>query len=282
MSEPLVYIIVLNWNGKTLILDCLKSLQKITYPNAKVLVVDNGSTDDSVVSVQEQYPAVEILALPSNLGFAKGNNAGFEFARKYHPQFVIFLNNDTIVDPGFIEPLLQPFKDDSAVGQTVPKIYYADKPNLIWFGGSTIYLLLGLIKHDGIRCADGPRFNHAKEVDYATGCCLCMRTDDYASLNGFDESFPMYSEDVDLSLRLKKMGRKILFIPKSKIWHKVSASVGGSFSFKKWMKKSSAKLKLIVKNVPRYSLVIAIPMTILVNLLELIFGMSRYFWREIK
>ncbi len=276
MTKPLVYIIILNWNGKNLVLDCLKSLQNRSYSNARILVVDNGSTDDSFRSIEKQYPDVEILALPSNLGFAKGNNAGFDFARKHNPQFIIFLNNDTIVDPGFIEPLVQPLIDQPKVGQTVPKIYYADKPDLIWFGGSTIHFFLGLIKHDGIRCVDGPRFGQVKEVDYATGCCMCMRTEDFNMLNGFDESFPMYSEDTDLSLRIKKSGKRILFVPESKIWHKVSASIGGSFSFHKWLKKTSAKLKLVFKNAPRYILLIAIPLTVLVSILELGYLLLRF------
>lgn len=258
MSAPLVYIIILNWNGRDMLLDCLESLRKITYPNANVLVVDNGSTDDSVISIKAKFPNVELLQLPSNLGYAKGNNSGFEFVKNIKPDFIIFLNNDTLVDPGFIEPLIQPLIDDSDVGQTVPKIFYADDPERIWFGGSYINLWLGIIRHEGIRKKDHPDYNKVKEVAYATGCCMCIRAVDFEKLGGFDESFSMYAEDADLSLRIQEEGKKVMFTPDSKVWHKVSASIGGVFSFKKTFKKETSNIVLIKKHGTLYQFIFSI------------------------
>jgi len=247
MTEELT-IIVLNWNGKDLTLKCLKSLEKITYSHAKILLVDNGSTDDTAAAVKLEFPQVEILQLEKNLGYAGGNNAGFEFVKnKINSKYIIFLNNDTIVDPGFAEPLLQEFSDP-LVGQTVPKIFYADQPDLIWFGGSIINMWTGSIKHAGIREKDREKFMTVKTVDYATGCCICMRTSDFDNMQGFDQSFPMYGEDVDLSLRLKEQGKKILFVPESYIWHKVSASLGGAFSLKKLWRRQKGNWKLMWKH----------------------------------
>ena len=104
--NPLVYIIILNWNGKDLTLDCLKSLSKIQYDNFKILVIDNGSTDDSVKIVKQKSPNVEILQIDKNIGYAAGNNAGFNYIKNKNPDYLIFLNNDTTVDPNFIEPLI--------------------------------------------------------------------------------------------------------------------------------------------------------------------------------
>ncbi|GAI89148.1 unnamed protein product, partial [marine sediment metagenome] len=106
--NPLVYIIILNWNGKDLTMDCLKSLAKVQYDNYKILVVDNGSNDNSVDVIKKEYPNVEILQLDKNIGYAAGNNAGFEFIKIKNPDYIIFLNNDTIVDKKFIEPLIVP------------------------------------------------------------------------------------------------------------------------------------------------------------------------------
>ncbi|MBN4080968.1 glycosyltransferase family 2 protein [Caldithrix abyssi] len=242
-----VNIFVLNWNGCGLTLDCLASLEQISYSNAKVIVIDNGSTDDSVILIREKYPDVDIIELTNNLRFAGGNNAGFKAVR-HNADYTIFLNNDTIVDPHFIEPLVNVFELNRNVKQTAPKIYYADKPEYIWFAGGKVNLWTGLIRHIGIRKKDSSQFSKNWEIDYATGCCVCMRTEDFQSIGMFDESFPMYAEDVDLSLRFKQQGGKIVFIPESKIWHKVSASMGGAFSIKKLWRKQKGKWRLIRKH----------------------------------
>lgn len=246
--NPLVYIIILNWNGKDLTMDCLKSLAKDQYDNYKILVVDNGSTDDSVKVIKKEYPNVEILQLESNIGYAAGNNAGFEFIKNKNPKYIIFLNNDTIVDKNFIEPLIKSLIEDSMIGQTVPKIFYANDKNRIWYAGGKVNLWFGLVYHEGIRKFDAESFNNSKITDYATGCCICMRSKDFEELSGFDTSFPMYCEDVDLSLRIRANGKKILYIPNSNIWHKVSASVGGELSILKLKRKILGLVKLFKKH----------------------------------
>ncbi len=239
-----VTVIVLNWNGRELLEDCLGSLEKVDYNNFNVLVVDNGSTDKSVNYIKTTFPSVDVLELGENLGYAAGNNAGFKHAvLAYNMEYVIFLNNDTIVEENFIEPLLVPFRNNN-VGQTIPKIFYAGEKNKIWYAGGRVNLWTGNIYHEGIREIDSERFNKIKNTDYATGCCFCIKTSDFEKLNGFDESFRMYGEDVDLSIRVRNIGRIILLAPNSKIWHKVSASIGGEFSFNKILRKFRSLLKL--------------------------------------
>jgi len=242
--NPLVYIIVLNWNGKDITLDCLDSLSKLKYDNYKLLVVDNGSTDESAEVINKNYPTVEFLKLDSNIGYAAGNNAGFEYIKDRNAEFIIFLNNDTNVDQNFIEPLIKPLIKNSYIEQTVPKIFYEDDKNIIWYAGGMVNFWLGQIYHIGIRKKDCSKYSESKYIDYATGCCFCMRYKDFEEIGGFDESFPMYGEDVDLSLRIRSYGKNILFIPNSKIWHKVSASVGGEFSFLKLKRKITGIIKL--------------------------------------
>ncbi len=250
-SELSVTVIVLNWNGSELLKDCLNSLEKVEYDHFNILVVDNGSTDDSVEYVQNKYPEVELISLEKNHGYARGNNLGFDVAKNKNAEFVIFLNNDTIVDKNFIKLLLAPFEDIS-VGQTVPKILYADDEEKIWYAGGIVNLWTGNIFHQGIREYDSERFNQSKITDYATGCCFCMKVSDYEGLNGFDESFSMYGEDVDLSLRIRKSGKNIIFVPESKIYHKVSASIGGAFSLNKINRKILAHTKIMIKYVRPY------------------------------
>ena len=266
-----VNLFVLNWNGRDLTLDCLSSLEKITYPNVKVYVIDNGSSDNSVAEIRNQFPDFEIIQLPENYGFSRGNNAGFQLV-KQKADFTIFLNNDTVVDPYFVEPLINEMESNSTVKQATPKIFYADDLEYIWFGGGKINLWAGWIRHLGIRQKDSTQFSFNRNVDYATGCCVCMRTEDFESIGMFDESFFMYGEDVDLSLRFREQGGQILFVPESKIWHKVSSSIGAQFSIRKWKRKNIGKIKLIAKHIKPYQIPFSLVLTIFFSLLELIFS----------
>jgi hypothetical protein len=274
-----VNLFVLNWNGRDLTLDCLSSLEKITYPNVKIYVIDNGSSDNSVTAIRNQFPDYEIIGLPENYGFARGNNAGFELV-KQKADYTIFLNNDTIVDPNFVEPLINAMESNSTVKQSTPKIFYADNLDYIWFGGGKVSLWAGWIRHLGIRQKDSMQFSFNRNVDYATGCCVCMRTVDFESIGMFDESFLMYGEDVDLSLRFRKQGGQILFVPESKIWHKVSSSIGTQFSIRKWKRKNIGKMKLVTKHVHPAQLPIVMPIAILVSILELFITIILGFGRK--
>ena len=274
-----VNLFVLNWNGRDLTLDCLSSLEKITYPNVKVYVIDNGSSDNSVTAIRNQFSDYEIIELPENYGFARGNNAGFELV-KQKADYTIFLNNDTIVDPNFVEPLINAMESNSTVKQSTPKIFYADNLDYIWFGGGKVSLWAGWIRHLGIRQKDSMQFSFDRNVDYATGCCVCMRTVDFESIGMFDESFLMYGEDVDLSLRFRKQGGQILFVPESKIWHKVSSSIGTQFSIRKWKRKNIGKIKIVTKHVHPAQLPIVMPLAILVSILELFITIILGFGRK--
>ena len=266
-----VNLFVLNWNGRDLTLDCLSSLEKVIYPNVKIHIIDNGSSDNSVVSIRNKFPDYEIIELAENHGFAKGNNTGFQSV-KQKADYIIFLNNDTIVDPNFIDPLVNELEAISNVKQTAPKIFYEDKKEYIWFAGGIISLWTGVIRHSGIRKKDSSKFSQKRKIDYATGCCVCMRTVDFESIGMFDESFLLYGEDVDLSLRFSNQGGEILFVPESKIWHKVSASLGGQSAFGKWKRKLSGKMKLVRKHSPEYQVIISLFMIMIMSILELIYS----------
>ena len=266
-----VNLFVLNWNGRDLTLDCLSSLEKVIYPNVKIHIIDNGSSDNSVVSIRNKFPDYEIIELAENHGFAKGNNTGFQSV-KQKADYTIFLNNDTIVDPNFIDPLVNELEAISNVKQTAPKIFYEDKKEYIWFAGGIISLWTGVIRHSGIRKKDSSKFSQKRKIDYATGCCVCMRTVDFESIGMFDESFLLYGEDVDLSLRFSNQGGEILFVPESKIWHKVSASLGGQSAFGKWKRKLSGKMKLVRKHIPGYQVTFSLFMIMIMSILELIYS----------
>ncbi len=252
MPEPRICILVLNWNGADDTIGCVQSLQKVTYSNAEIVVIDNGSTDDSVPRIQKQFSDVKIIELESNLFYGGGNNAGLEWAQKHGFEYVIFLNNDTTVEPDFLEPLLAGFDYSKAVGMVAPLMCYSAAPDIIWYGGGNINLWTGIVEHRYIRKNVSTLEGNPKITDYITGCCLMMPTKLAVELGGFDLSFKMYGEDVDLSLRTRAAGYELLFVPESKIYHKVSASIGGEFAFSKLKRKLDGLLRIIATHAKWY------------------------------
>jgi GT2 family glycosyltransferase len=219
----------------------------VSYPNYEVLIVDNNSEDGSVDFFKENFPKYDILALKDNLKYAGGNNAAVEYLKPEEEDFLVFINNDTIVSSDFLDYLIDPFLNDTNCIITVPKILFAMDINKIWYAGGIVNMWKGSIEHIGIRNFDGPRYSFMMETDYATGCCLCINYADFKKLNYFDTTFNMYCEDVDLSIRARKMNRKIVYSPKSIILHSVSQSLGEN-SFKKIQNKLLGQVKLFWKH----------------------------------
>jgi GT2 family glycosyltransferase len=246
-THPKIHLIVLNWNDKELSGKCLSSIEKVSYPNYKVLIVDNNSQDGSVEFFKENFSQYDVLALEDNLKYAGGNNAAVEYLKPKEEDFLVFINNDTIVSSDFLDHLIEPFLNDANCIITVPKILFAMDINKIWYAGGIVNMWKGKIDHIGIRNFDGPRYSFMMETDYATGCCLCINSADFKKLDYFDTMFNMYCEDVDLSIRAKRMNRKIVYSPKSIILHSVSQSLGEN-SFKKIQNKLLGQVKLFWKH----------------------------------
>ena len=232
-----IKILILNWNGKHLLKPCLESITAIDYPNYSVMVIDNGSSDGSCEMVKGNYPSVEMLALDHNYGFAGGYNRCFAQLKDEPLEFILLLNNDTEVDSDILNSFTQAkekYGDDNLYGG---KIFYQNNPDLIWYAGGKVNIKWGHISHRGIRKHDSPEFSIPIETDYVTGCCLFTSMQVINKLNGFDERFNMYGEDVDLCLRAKEEGTQCYYWPEAKLWHHVSASLGGAYSVKKMSKK---------------------------------------------
>jgi len=248
MASPRICILILNWNGAGDTLDCLRSLTPLMSDQVVPLVIDNGSTDGSVSQIRTAFPRVELLELSQNLMYAGGNNAGLAWAAQRHFDYVVFLNNDTTVEPDFLEPLLVAFQAADRVGMTAPLMCYAAQPDRVWYGGGQVNLWTGNIAHRHIRESIQQVAPQVVETEYITGCCLMMPTPLAVELGGFDPGFKMYGEDVDLSLRCREWGYHLRFVPKSRIYHKVSASVGGAFSLQKLSRKLRGLLQLYARH----------------------------------
>jgi len=236
-SEPLVVIILVNWNGKDVTLDCLASLHDITYRNRSILVVDNASTDGSADAFRSAFPGVEVLALHENRRFAGGMNAGIRHALAGGAELLALMNNDTVVDRNFLGPLVDRLRSDPSTGMVVPKIYYHDPPDRIWFAGSVISMWTGTMRHVGIREVDTGQYDTAGPADYATGCCILTSRELVERIGTLDETYYMYSEDADWSMRARQAGYRIMYEPRARIWHRLSVSAGGHLSWYKMKNK---------------------------------------------
>jgi GT2 family glycosyltransferase len=245
--NPLVYIIVLTWNGKTDTIECIKSLQGINYPNYRILVVDNASVDETATAIREQFPNVEVIVSKENLRFAGGNNIGIQYALSHGADYILLLNNDTIVDRNFLTYLITTAESDKNIGMVGPKIYYYSDPNRIWYAGGKIDWWMGWLSHIGVRETDNGQHSTPKETDFISGCCLLVKRAVIEKIGVLDTAYYIYGEDVDWCIRATQSCFKLFFEPKGKIWHKLSVSTGGHLSwFKNWNKLKS-QIRIMLK-----------------------------------
>jgi len=227
---PRVSMIILNWNNYQATKECLESLKKIAYPNCEVIMVDNGSTDKSGERLKKEFPQYTFIYNESNLGFAEGNNVGIRYALKWGADYVLLLNNDTIVDPGFLGPLVAIAEAGGQIGVVGPMIYFYDAPEVIQSIGAKINLWRGSHAIIGIREVDKGQYNKPMEVGYVSGAALLAKRQVLEDIGLLDPEYFLYVEEVDWCFRATKAGYRIMAIPESKIWHKVSASTGGTKS----------------------------------------------------
>lgn len=227
---PHVEIIVLNWNGKDDTVECLRSLDKIDYPNKQISVVDNASTDDSVELIKGEFPDVSIIENETNLMYAGGNNAGIRKALDKNAEYILILNNDTAVQKDFLIYLMRTALSERGAGIVCPKICYYENVGMIWYAGGFVNFFSGNIYHRGLRKLDTKGFDVTDEVDYATGCCMLITRAVFDEIGLLDEKYYIYTEDVDFSFRARKAGFKVVFEPRSIIWHKVSSATGGGIT----------------------------------------------------
>jgi hypothetical protein len=217
-------IIILNWNSREMTAECIRSILAMDASEYTILVVDNGSHDDSVDYLQNEFPQITLFAQDNNLGFAAGCNIGMRHALADGFEYVLLLNNDTVVAPGFIREMLATVQNDPRIGAVCPKIYFADRPNLIWYAGADFSPWTGSSKHRGWKKVDHGQFDDCKEITQATGCAMLVRCSALLDVGLLDEQFWAYIEDVDWSLRFLKQGYRLGFAPKAHLWHRDGAT----------------------------------------------------------
>lgn len=252
-APPSIAIIVLTWNGRELTLDCLRSLEAVATPNVRTLVVDNASSDGTVAAIRERYgDRVTTIVNDANLGFAVGNNIGIHRALAEGADFILLLNNDTVVDPGFLDELLRAMRADPKVGIAAPKIYYFEPRNQIWFAGGEISMWRGTARHVGIRETDTGQHDRDRDIGYATGCAFLARREVFEKAGYLDPAYRAYFEDADLCVRARAAGFRIRYVAAARVWHRISASTGGQLSRRKAARKLASARRFFAAHAQPY------------------------------
>jgi GT2 family glycosyltransferase len=230
VRDPLVWAVVVNWNGREVLEPCLRTLLASSYQNLSVLVVDNASSDGSAQFVGEEFPSVRLAEQSSNLGFAAGVNAGLQFALNEGADYVLLLNNDIELDGDAVTALVDAALAHPKSAFIGPLIYYADRPSVIWSAGGAVSFWTGAIRHLGLREEDVGQYAAVREVDYVTACAVLASAEAVRVIGVMDEGYYMYNEDTDWCVRARDAGFDVLFAPGARIWHKVSMSSGGGLT----------------------------------------------------
>jgi GT2 family glycosyltransferase len=225
-TEPMAAIIVLNWNGLTDTEECLGSLEDLVYRNKAIVVVDNGSEGNDVEIIMESYgDRISLIRNDNNLGYAAGNNVGIKRAlSSFDPDYLLLLNNDTIVDPGFLGELIALAESDAHIGLVGPKTYYYDRPDVIQRTTNRIDLYRGKVRFIGDKKPDCSRYDRAAETDYVEGSCMLIKREVIEKIGFLDEAFFCYWEDMDYCMRAREAGYISAYCPTARIWHKGSRS----------------------------------------------------------
>jgi hypothetical protein len=231
MSRPKASIIIPNWNGKIFLIDCLESLFKIDYSNYQIIIVDNGSIDGSAEFVKKEFPKVFLIENKKNLGFAAACNQGIKRAIVDGADYILLLNNDTVVSPDFLEKMIAAGESDKKIGIIGAKIYYFDQLRKIWFAGGDFVWWRVSGKHRFWQKQEKQELTGAMPSDFITGCAMLIKKQVFEDIGYFYEPFFLSVEDLDFCWRAKKNKWKIVVDLNACLWHKVSSSRDGEFSF---------------------------------------------------
>lgn len=263
-----VSIIIVHYNTLKETKDCIQSLSDINHVgfNYHIVVVDNGSKELLSFSnlFLKKNPKVALIRSEGNLGFSGGNNLGIQYAiDNYDSDYYLLLNSDTVVSKDFLQKLYEMVEKDPQIGLCSPKIYFhkgyeffansykeAEKHHVLWYVGGKVDWLNLLSYHKGIDEVDRGQFDNESEVDFATGCALMIGREVIERVGRLDDSFFLYGEDVDFSLRVREAGFKIMYCPDSVVYHKIGRSTGGAGSSLQQYYQTRNRLFLALRHAP--------------------------------
>lgn len=251
-KNPLVCIIIVNYNGAKDTVECVKSLEKNLYSNFKIIIIDNNSSDDSEKVLKELADdnTIFFIQAKENNGFSAGNNIGIEKAKELGASFFLLLNNDTIVLDSFLTSLVSAYYElgiEKAVFSGL--ILYEKAKDVIWYAGGKFDKYTAICKHDFINQRISDHRLERKEVSFISGCEMFCPIEVVEKVGYFDDEYFLYAEDVDYCCRLLMNGYKLFFEPSSVIFHKVSASTSKIPLINQYYSVRNRRI-LIHKNIP--------------------------------
>jgi len=261
-NRPLVSVIIVNWNGEKYLDDCLSSLKNQYFRDYEVILVDNGSTDDSVSFVQTHYQdMVQIINLSENRGYAGGNNIGIAAAKG---AYIALLNNDTMVDHKWLYHLVACIQKDKTIGMVGSKILNYHRRNEIDNTGHLIYPD-GLNRGRGRLEIDHHQYDAKTDILFPSGCAALYRKEMIEETGGFDESFFTYGDDADIGLHGRYLGYKAIYCPDAVVFHKYSGTAGKYSALKAFYVERN-RIWILMKYFPMGSIMLS-PFYSLVRLL---------------
>jgi GT2 family glycosyltransferase len=260
-TSPIISVVIPNWNGWTHLQGCLAALQAQTYRDFEIIVVDNGSVDESVVHVQAHFPEVRLVCLAENRGFAEGCNAGIAVAQG---DFIALLNNDTLADPEWLAALIQASQVHPEYAMWACRVVLADQPQVLDSAGDGLSVSAAPFKRGHLEPAAD--YSVGQEVFGPSGSAGLYRKTLLDTLGGLDADFFLIHEDVDLAWRARLTGARCWYVPDAIVEHKVNATLG----YLSWTYVFYGHRNLeyvFVKNMPVSLLLRCLPAHILFNLL---------------
>lgn len=219
MSNPLLYIVILNHSHREDTFSCVASVLSSYYGNFKVILLDSATEGESVETLYKKYPQVQIISLTQNLGYAGNNNIGIRAALEQGAEWVLLLNNDTILDASCLSMLIEAGEQDNAIGIVGPMVYHFDQPDVIQSAGG----LLGKNwegTHAGENQRDSGQFRSVRQVDWISGCAILVRRALIEDVGALDPDYFLYWEETEWCIRARCSGWQIVHVPQAKLWHK--------------------------------------------------------------
>jgi len=274
---PRVTCVLLNWNGWRDTIECLDALRECTYPRLDVIVVDNGSTNDSVAHIRAAHPDTQLLESRRNLGFAGGNNIGIRFALENGSDYVWLLNNDTQPAPEALCALVSKAGNDLRMGAVGSISYYFGEPDIvqIWAGGR-VNLWIGY-------APSSTKPHEDAWFDWLNGTSLLLSRAALEDVGLLDESYFLYWDDVEMGLRLRNHGWKLGAAPDSRILHKVSASTrGNKILLDRYATASGLRTLKLYSPAPRIAMCLFVAIRFARRLLRFEFSRCKSVWRGIQ
>ncbi|PIQ96300.1 MAG: hypothetical protein COV67_10265 [Nitrospinae bacterium CG11_big_fil_rev_8_21_14_0_20_56_8] len=264
--------VVVNWNGKDVLADCLESLMTQDAPNLEIIVSDNGSGDGSLEMLRDRFPRIRCVENGANLGFGTAVNRGLAVAEG---DYLLFLNNDLAFEPGAVRALADLLDSHPEAGAAVPKILYYEKRDTINSYGVRVHYT-GVAYPNRLNERDDPNLDI---TETACGGIFMFRREVYETLGGFDEDFFLYHEDHDLSWRIRLAGWKILVTPRAVFYHHYHFNKG----VRKFYHSEKNRLHLLLKNMEGKTLLLLLPGLILVETAQWIHAaLNGWFFLKVK